>query len=145
MTSKIIHLNDVCAGLSRNMPYRIYFLLLYWIIDLILMDISRPTQKVSVNAFSRWSAQLQVETSRTGGWLCSCSCAVSLWIPEPRCTVHRYRHMYGNQDEWEESRLHDQWGCRALFNLTAQKLRPVCGAATGGGESPTGLFKQWVD
>lgn len=33
--------------------------------------------------------------------------------------------MYGDQDEWQESRVHDQWGCWALF--TAQMFRLVCG------------------
>lgn len=117
------------------------------------MDIGRLTQKVSVNDSAHWSTRLHVETSRTSRCIPMCSCVGAallrlykvLWVPEPRWTIHRYRHMYGNQDEWEESRVHDQWGYRALFTLNSTNVQVGVWAATGGGESPTGLFKQRVD
>lgn len=118
-----------------------------------LQDVDRLTKRVSVKAFSRWSTGLPVERTGTSRRIGVCArleaprlmSHQARWPPEPRCTIHRQRRVYGNQDEWEESRLHGRWRGRALFAPNSTNVQVGVWAATEGGESPTGLFRQRVN
>lgn len=101
----------------------------------VYVDMDRSTSYVFVNASSLWSTQLHVEMSPTSRYVRMCYCVEaalllrlwsSLWDPEPRSTIHQHRHSYGKQEEWDESRLHDQWGCCALFTLAEKMFWIVC-------------------
>lgn len=105
------------------------------------------TQKWAVNAFSHWLGESQ--RGRLFNRRCPLTLQMRFWVLRPHGTIQWDKQMDGDQNEWEERRLHDQWKRWTFFggevlSPRQHKSSDWCVAASGEGESPTALFKLGV-